>query len=140
MAHRFTQLLVLGIGLHAGCIGEAAVSYEGAVVEGTASSYSFDATPATGTPVTGARVELCIDDCCSDSVTTNDTGAYREIEQGFGGFLGASTRIEVRVFAPDGRTTRYATVFEDTSDPTLTCTDREDCEPVYLNFVLARPD
>ena len=125
--------------LVAGCVGEAAVSYQGTVTEGPVAGYEFAtvANPTGGAPVAGATVQLCVDDRCGAPQTVDSTGAYGELEQVFGGFAGHDTRITVTASAADRRV-EYTTIYEDTSDPTVangSCSTP--CPSRYLSFVLA---
>lgn len=127
--------------LCAGCVGEAGVSYQGVVLEGSESSYEFATgrDPLDQLPVPAARVALFIDGDERTSVVSDSAGNYPMIEAVFGGFIGHDTPIEVRVTALDGRTFAYSTVYENTDDPTSSeryCDDGP-CPNVYLNFKLA---
>jgi hypothetical protein len=121
----------------AGCVGEAAVSFQGRVVEGAATGHAFEPAPAAGVPIAGAAVALCFVACGVPLFTAED-GSYPELSAVFGGALGSDTRIAVRVTAPDGRTVEYATIYERSDDP-LTANPSCDggCPPVFLNFTLA---
>lgn len=124
----------------AGCVGEASVSYQGTVTEGAVSGHAFDdaPNPTAASPIAGATVELCVDRCPGESVTTAADGAFAELEQVFGGFAGGDTRIIVRATAPDGRAVTYEVIYEDTSDPTIANPSCErPCPPVFLNLRLA---
>src|SRR5262245_32805019 len=120
-----------------GCVGEASVSYQGTVTEGSASGHSFDHTPnpSGASPIAGATVELCVNRCPGETVTTAADGSFPELEQVFPGFIWSDTRIIVRATAPDGRTVAYETIYEDTSDPTVANPYPEQhVPPVYLNL------
>ncbi len=139
MRRLVSQLLVFPSFLAAmsACVGEASVSYQGSVSEGDADDHGFSTAPGEGIPVSGATVELCLDQC-GDPETTDAAGRYPEIEAVFGGFVGSDTQIEVRVTAPDGRQVSYTTTYENTDDPTVA---NRYCDPpcpaIYLNFTLA---
>jgi hypothetical protein len=133
----FRLALVLVASLAAGCVGEAAVSFQGRVVEGAVTGHAFEPAPAAGVPIAGAAVALCFQSCGTPLFTAED-GSYPELSAIFGGFVGSDTRIGVRVTAPDGRTTEYATIYEESDDPlTANPSCADDCGPVFLNFTLA---
>ena len=133
---RFVLPLVL-----AGCVGEAGVGYQGVVLEGSATAYEFAMTrdPLEQVPIAGATVSLVVDGDERTSAMTDAGGNYPLLEAVFGGFVGHDTPIEVRVAAPDGRAFTYATIYEDTEDPTYSERSCEDgpCPTIYLNFALA---
>ncbi len=78
------------------------------------SGHAFDdaPNPTAASPIAGATVELCVDRCPGESVTTAADGAFAELKQVFGGFAGGDTRIIVRATAPDGRAVTYEVVPE----------------------------
>ena len=120
-----------------GCIGEASVSYQGTVTEGAGPGHRFDIAPNPddAPPIAGATVELVVDGRRGPSVVTGPDGSFPEIEQVFGGFVGATTPILVRATTLDGRVVTYETVYETTSDPTLAqryC--QPACPPIFLNL------
>ena len=132
---------ILGMSLGFGCAGEAAVSYQGTVTEGTETGYSFDnaPNPSGATPIPGATVVVCIDGCKGNerSVTTSADGSYPELTTTFGGISGDTT-IAVQATTLDGRVVAYETVYEDTEDPTVANPSCETpCPPVYLNLQVA---
>lgn len=133
---RFVLLLLFG-----GCVGEAGVSYQGVVLEGSTNAYEFATSrdPYDQLPVPAARVTLFIDGDERTSVSSDAAGNYPMVDAVFGGFIGHDTPIEVRVTALDGRMLAYSTVYENTEDPTSSeryC-DEGPCPTVYLNFALA---
>lgn len=132
--------LVLAL-LVAGCVGEAGVSYQGVVGEGSTTAYDFTTNrdPLDQTPIAGARVTLLVDGDERTSAVTDAAGNYPLLEAVFGGFVGHDTSIAVRVVALDGREVAYSTIYEETEDPTYSERSCEDapCPTTYLNFTLA---